>query len=254
MKSATAEKLSAENYHVQQIEDERKARKIREMNDAAQEARDELQLMAGGGTAIVDPTLRDHAQEARDAAIERTRNADAFNALASKTLEPGEEEMRKARVREFESAFGEVMDRFGEAEPENRDFLDDLSTGKWRGRPIAVCRWRYISNECWNANRALEMNEESSRKLAEQLNWRLARFDGAEVDDVKIQNALQYGQDLARQREMWTDFIAAACNIHLEEVDELWAPAVKNIPGKEKTLAAKQARAYVDRWGKKKTA
>ena len=253
MMSATAEKLSAENYHVQQIEDERKARKIREMNDAAQEARDELQLMAGGGTAIIDPTLRDHAQEAREAAIERTRNADAFNALASKTLEPGEEEMRKARVRDFESCFGETMDRFGEAEPENKDFLGDRGS-PWSGRPNALCRARYIGNECWNGNRSIEQTDKNIVRVVEQLEWRLKRFDGAEVDDDKIQSALSYAEDLARQKAMWTDFMLAACNIYHEETGTEWKPLADGVNGgKNLTAASSKAAAFIARYAKKKT-
>jgi hypothetical protein len=245
-----AKKLSSTEMHDHQLAQEKKQRKIRDMNDAAQELHDMKQLEAGGGTAEIDPTLRDHAAEAREAAIERRRNADALNALAARTLAPGEEEMRKARVRDFESGFGEIMDRFGEAEPENQDFLED-DASKWRGRPIALCRARYIGNECWNANRSIVQTEKNMRRLSEQLEWRIRRFDGAEVDDVKIQNALQYGQDLARQHEMWTDFMAAACNVHIEETDTEWKPSADVIPGKEKTQAAKDARAFITKWGKK---
>jgi hypothetical protein len=253
MTSATATKLTGEELHYEQLTNEKKRLEIRRMNDAAQRIREIAQLEAGGGTAEVDPTLRDHDAEAREAAIERKRNAEALNALASRTLEPGEEELRKARVREFESAFGEAMDRFGEAEPENPDFLEDAAS-KWRGRPVALCRARYIGNECWNANRSILQTEKNMRRLSEQLEWRVRRFDGSEVDDVKIQNALQYGQDLAMQHDLWTDFMAAACNVHIEETDTEWKPSADVIPGKEKTQAAKDARAFIDRWGKKKTA
>ena len=104
-----AKKLSSTEMHDHQLVQEKEQRKIRDMNDAAQELHDMKQLEAGGGTAEIDPTLRDHAAEAREAAIERRRNADALNALAARTLAPGEEEMRKARVRDFESGFGEIM-------------------------------------------------------------------------------------------------------------------------------------------------
>ena len=245
-----AHKLTPTDYHAEQLAAEKERLRIRNLNDAAQELRDLAQLEQGGGTAEFDPTLRDHAAEAREAAVERRRNADSLNALASRTLEPGEEELRKARVRDFESAFGETMDRFGEAEPENQDFLEDAGS-KWRGRPVALCRARYIGNECWNANRSILQTEKNMRRLSEQLEWRVRRFDGAEVDNVKIENALQYGQDLARQHEMWTDFMAAACNVHIEETDTEWKPSADVIPGKEKTQAAKDARAFITKWGKK---
>jgi hypothetical protein len=246
--SKLATKLTAAEMHANQLAEEQK--RIRRMNDAAEQLRAEAQLEVGGGTGEFDPTLRDHEAEAREAAVERRRNADALNALASRTLEPGEEEMRKARVRDFESAFGETMDRFGEAEPENQDFLEDAA-GKWRGRPVALCRARYIGNECWNANRSILQTEKNMRRLSEQLEWRVRRFDGAEVDNVKIENAQQYGQDLARQHEMWTDFMAAACNVHIEETDTEWKPSADVIPGKEKTQAAKDARAFITKWGKR---
>jgi hypothetical protein len=251
--SNLAEKLSTTDYRAHQLAEEKKAREIREMNDAAQEFREIAQLEEGGGTAEVDPTLRDHYAEAREAAIERKRNAAALNTLAGKTLEPGEEEFRKARVRDFENALGETMDRFGEAEPENRDFLDDSNGSQFRGRPVALCRKRYIGNECWNTNRSILQTEKNLARLSEELTYRLKRFDGAEVDDVKIQNAVQYGEDLASQHDMWTDFMAAACNIHFEETNEEWKPFADTIPGKEKTQAAKDARALITRWGKKTT-
>ena len=211
-----AHKPTPTDYHAEQLAAEKERLRIRNLNDAAQELRDLAQLEQGGGTSEFDPTLRDHAAEAREAAVERRRNADSLNALARRTLEPGEEELRKARVRDFESAFGETMDRFGEAEPENQDFLEDAG-GKWRGRPVALCRARYIGNECWNANRSI----------------------------------LQTEKNLARQHEMWTDFMAAACNIHIEETDTEWKPSADVIPGKEKTQAAKDARAFITKWGKK---
>ena len=85
-----AKKLTAAEMHDHQLAEEQN--RIRRMNDAADQLRAEAQLEVGGGTAEFDPTLRDHEAEAREAAVERRRNADTLNALASKTLEPGEEE------------------------------------------------------------------------------------------------------------------------------------------------------------------
>lgn len=115
---------------------------------------------------------------------------------------------------------------------------------------LEFLRGQFLRDCCFSAHRNIEWCDERVAKQRAEVMALLRRHQGGEVDDLRLDRAVSFGEKLQAQRDAWLDILEAATRAFRNETGSDWTPpapidARAAAEAKKQTLSRSRAEAFV---------